>query len=67
MFFSLSSPEEIEISLEMRQRQGVVILNSAHLVGMNPVALPTAFIKTLAATPPSCGSFPFSACCVVWW
>jgi len=38
MFFSSSSPEEIEILLEMRQRWGVVILNSAHLVRMNPVA-----------------------------
>lgn len=39
MFFSSSCHEEIEISLKMRQRQGVVILNSAHLVRMNPVAL----------------------------
>lgn len=67
MFFSSSSPEEREISLEMRQRQGVVVLNSAHLVGMNPVALSMgqAFNRILAATSPSCGSFPFSACYVV--
>lgn len=65
--FSSSSPEKIEISLEVRQRQGVVILNSAHLVGMNPVALSMAFNKVLAATSPSCVSFLFSACYMAWW
>ena len=33
MSFSSSSPEELDISLEMRQRQGVVILNSCGWVG----------------------------------
>lgn len=57
----------------MRQRQGVVIIKflwwvvySADLVRMNPIALPIgqAF---LAVTSPSCGSFPFSSCYMVWW
>lgn len=70
MSFSSSAPEELEISLETRERQGVVILNSCvwvmystDLVRMNPITLPMgqAF---LAATSPSCGSSHFQP--AVW-
>lgn len=73
MSFSSSSPEELEISLELRPRQGLAILNScvwvvysAGLVRMNAIALPTE--QTFSAVKSSsCGSFPFSACYMVWW
>lgn len=68
MSFSSSSPEEI--SLEMRQKQRVVILNpcgwvhgvSADLVRMKSLPMGQAF---LAGTSLSCVSFLFSACCMV--
>lgn len=66
MYFSSSSPEEI--SLEMRKKLRVVILNpfrwihcvSADLVWMKALLMGQAF---LAETSPSCVSFLFSA---VW-
>lgn len=72
MAFSASPGEELDISLKMWQKKGMVILNSCgwvvcstDLVTMNPVTLPMgqAFVTV---TSPSCGSFPFSASYMVW-